>query len=351
MGYLLYTFVLATLALAPAVALHWIALSKWRQGWNKTSQCLLAKKQHLLKGRQVSLCLKHLEVMPHLVAASRDTTNVCLAAFTDRRWNCSSIKSAPNLTPDLVKGTREQAYVYALASASAAHTIARACSDGSLDSCGCGGAPHEPPHGDFKWGGCGHNVRHGLKFARNFADAPWRQKSVRKRVEATVNRHNNQAGRRAVRSSLQTDCKCHGVSGSCNIKTCWRALPRLRDIGERLKRKYSIATEVVQTHIGSRKKLMPANGKLSMYQKNDLIFVAKSPDYCLRDDRVGSAGTHGRLCNVTSQGTDSCDSMCCGRGYRTFTMEKLDRCQCKYYWCCYVKCKTCRTWVNAHECN
>ncbi|CAL1271593.1 unnamed protein product, partial [Larinioides sclopetarius] len=83
-------------------------------------------------------------------------------------------------------------------------------------------------------------------------------------------------------------------SGSCNIKTCWKALPRLSDIGDRLKRKYYIATEVKQRQIGSKYKLMPVNGKLSMYQKNDLIFVAKSPDYCLRDDRVGSLGTHGR---------------------------------------------------------
>ncbi|KFM80239.1 Protein Wnt-11b-2, partial [Stegodyphus mimosarum] len=130
-----------------------------------------------------------MEVMPHLVIAARDATSVCLAAFIDRRWNCSSINSAPHLTPDLVKGTREQAFVYALASAAVAHNIARACSDGSLASCGCGQIPHEPPHGDFKWGGCAHNVRHGLKFARNFADAPWRQKSVRKKVEASVNRH------------------------------------------------------------------------------------------------------------------------------------------------------------------
>lgn len=97
-----------------------------------------------------------------------------------------------------------------------------------------------------------------------------------------------------VRSSIQTDCKCHGVSGSCNVKTCWRALPRLREIGERLKRHYYIATEVVQRQVGSRRKLMPTNGKLSMYQKNDLIFVFKSPDYCLKDDRVGSPGTQGR---------------------------------------------------------
>ncbi|GIX97391.1 protein Wnt-11b-2 [Caerostris darwini] len=174
------------------------ALSKWRQGWNKSSLCLYAKKHYLLKGRQVTLCQKHLEVMTHLVSAAKEAKNVCLAAFSDMRWNCSSITRAPYLTPDLVKGTREQAFVYALASASVAHSIARVCSDGSLTTCSCGAIPHEPPHGDFKWGGCAHNVKHGLKFARNFADAPWRQKSVRKMVVASVNRHNNQAGRRNV---------------------------------------------------------------------------------------------------------------------------------------------------------
>ncbi|XP_015916686.1 protein Wnt-11b-2 [Parasteatoda tepidariorum] len=344
-------FIIAIVVLTPTTAVHWIALSKWREGWNRTSQCLYAKKNAFLKGRQVSLCQKHVEVMSHIVSAAKEATNVCLAAFSDMRWNCSSIKLAPYLTPDLTKGTREQAFVYSLASASVAHSIARVCSDGSLTTCSCGSMPHEPPHGDFKWGGCAHNVKHGLKFARNFADAPWRQKSVRKNVVATVNRHNNQAGRRAIRSSLQTDCKCHGVSGSCNIKTCWRALPRLSEIGERLKRKYYIATEVKQRQIGSKHKLLPANGKLSMYQKNDLIFVAKSPDYCLRDDRVGSIGTRGRLCNSTSTGTDSCDSMCCGRGYNIFTLETYSRCKCKYYWCCYVKCEVCRTWKQAQECN
>ena len=30
-------------------------------------------------------------------------------------------------------------------------------------------------------------------------------------------------------------CRCHGVSGSCEFKTCWRSLPRFADVGDYLK--------------------------------------------------------------------------------------------------------------------
>jgi hypothetical protein len=98
----------------------------------------------------------------------------------------------------------------------------------------------------------------------------------------------------AVESILVTQCKCRGVSGSCNIKTCWRALPTLAEIGERLKRKFAVATEVVSRRVVAGRKLLPASSAMGLYNEDDLIYVTKSPDYCLRDARVGSVGTRGR---------------------------------------------------------
>lgn len=43
---------------------------------------------------------------------------------------------------------------------------------------------------------------------------------------------------------MQRVCKCHGVSGSCSIRVCWRRLPALRAIGEALGQLYDGASHV-----------------------------------------------------------------------------------------------------------
>ena len=48
--------------------------------------------------------------------------------------------------------------------------------------------------------------------------------------------------------------------------------------------------------------------------------------------------------------SDSCRSMCCGRGYTSRQVQVHYRCECKYYWCCYVKCKTCSKVVQVNRC-
>lgn len=50
-----------------------------------------------------------------------------------------------------------------------------------------------------------------------------------------------------VKSLLRTDCKCHGVSGSCAMKTCWKSLPPFRVVGDVLMKKYNRA-RFVQGH-------------------------------------------------------------------------------------------------------
>lgn len=48
-----------------------------------------------------------------------------------------------------------------------------------------------------------------------------------------------------VKAMLQTECKCHGVSGSCTVRTCWRTLPSFRQIGDALMKKYYRARPVI----------------------------------------------------------------------------------------------------------
>lgn len=57
-----------------------------------------------------------------------------------------------------------------------------------------------------------------------------------------------------------------------------------------------------------------------------------------------------RQCNKTSSGSDSCDLMCCGRGYNPYSERVVERCHCKYHWCCYVTCKKCERTVEKYVC-
>lgn len=113
-----------------------------------------------------------------------------------------------------LSGTREQAYVYALSSAAITYTMARACASGALHHCTCALPPtHDPPGGNFKWGGCGDNVRWAANFAKQFADSIDRERDRERRegeevpkIEkdgkwknkglAAMNLHNNRVGRR-----------------------------------------------------------------------------------------------------------------------------------------------------------
>ena len=50
-----------------------------------------------------------------------------------------------------------------------------------------------------------------------------------------VNLWNNAAGRKTVKRKLKLVCKCHGVSGSCAVKICWKEVADFRVVGNALK--------------------------------------------------------------------------------------------------------------------
>lgn len=76
-----------------------------------------------------------------------------------------------------------------------------------------------------------------------------------------------------------------------------------------------------------------------------------APDYNAYFIIAGSLGTDNRICNDTSTDDgDSCDTMCCGRGYTSKTVQETINCGCKFQWCCFVKCKSCTVIQDRHTC-
>ena len=153
----------------------------------------------------------------------------------------------------------------------------------------------------------------------------------------------------AVKMHTILDCKCHGVSGSCQVKTCWKTMAPFSVVGSYLRDRYQKGILVTVDQSGNE--LVVAEGTYPATPSRDnLVFLEESPDYCVPNSNTGSLGTTGRVCNKTSPGHGSCGVLCCGRGFNTIQVEEEYRCACKFHWCCYVKCNICRRTVDKHVC-
>ncbi|CRK90869.1 CLUMA_CG004559, isoform A [Clunio marinus] len=276
-----------------------------------------------------------------------------------------------------LRRTPEMAFIHALAAATTASFIARACRDGQLASCGCSrSARPNQLHEDWTWGGCGDDLEFGYKFSQNFIDirekerkrgarglvtvptkneamgnetsadnattvsttlnpeeqakaddmlklqqkitqellnsnlkenernelqekinkeilnsklfvsnaeenvgrkkgGRYKQSSVKAR--SLMNLHNNEAGRRAVIKKHRIICKCHGVSGSCSLVTCWQQLSTIREIGDFLREQYEQATQV---KMNKRGRLQVKDPRYKVPTAVDLVYLDESPDWC-----------------------------------------------------------------------
>ncbi|KAK3599051.1 hypothetical protein CHS0354_012539 [Potamilus streckersoni] len=294
--------------------------------------------------KQYELCSAYPDVTASAIQGIQIAVHECQYQMRAHRWNCSTLEKKnknPYLSPLLERGYRESAFAYAIAAAGVTHQVSKACSLGKLKSCGCDMSMQGQIHDKFEWGGCSHNVEFGEDFAHKFMDA----KENAGDIHAKINLHNNKVGRLAVMKNVMRQCKCHGMSGSCEIKTCWKATPDFRVVGDVLKRKYHKATEVNFLNTADNR----SRRRLVRKQKNSmLLYYEKSPNFCDPNPEVDSPGTTGRFCNKTSDVVDNCETLCCGRGYNTLRVKRTERCHCKFHWCCYVVCQTCtyNEWVT-----
>ncbi|XP_076453436.1 protein Wnt-10a-like isoform X2 [Babylonia areolata] len=359
-----------------------------------------------LTANQYNLCRKYPDVTASAIQGVQIAIHECQFQLRTHRWNCSSLETKnknPHSSPLLAKGYKETAFAYAISAAGVTHQVSKACSMGKLKSCGCDMSvlyshphPHHqqhhpyhpragsryPGHGRhqfqhhqqnqaggqkassssssaaaaegaggggggggvgeaFEWGGCSHNVDFGERYAKRFLD----YKEEARDIHSQINLHNNRAGRLAVIRNVRKQCKCHGMSGSCELRTCWKATPEFRQVGKLLKKKFEDATKIDVSN-SAHGRIYKRNGKRP--RKMELLYFERSPNFCDPNPLVDSPGTTGRLCNKSSKGIDNCETLCCGRGYNTLKVKRSERCHCKFYWCCYVECKVCtyNEWVT-----
>ncbi|XP_033250393.1 protein Wnt-5-like isoform X1 [Drosophila miranda] len=181
----------------------------------------------------------------------------------------------------------------------------------------------------------------------NYVDGVDTLTTTTTKARSLMNLHNNEAGRRAVIKKTRITCKCHGVSGSCSLITCWQQLSSIREIGDYLREKYEEATKV---KLNKRGRLQVKNSQFKVPKAHDLIYIDESADWCRRNYVLHWPGTHGRVCHKSSSGLDSCAILCCGRGYNTKNIVVHERCNCKFHWCCQVKCEVCTKVLEEHTC-
>ena len=145
-----------------------------------------------------------------------------------------------------------------------------------------------------------------------------------------------------VRAKFRKVCRCHGVTGSCNMKTCWKELAPFNVVGQELKRIYHSAVRV--TFVNSKlHKRHNDRDRLVTKKEKKLVYLDSSPNYCARNTTAGSPGMRGRTWESDIVSVEKSRSLCnsCNLRNRTVEHQKQVKCKCKSVWCCIVKCDLC----------
>ncbi|KAJ1373534.1 Abnormal cell lineage protein 44 [Parelaphostrongylus tenuis] len=187
----------------------------------------------------------------------QDAMTQCADRMRFQQWDCSNVGHIMHDPPILKYGYRESALIWALSSAGAAWGVATACAQGWIEDCSCA---HDGQPG-WEYGGCSYSVQHGITASRKLLT---RTPIIRSPLRS-VEKHNLKAGRLAVKKTLISSCKCHGVSGSCQQKTCWKKTATLNHITDYLVDKYT------------RSRMLTDDQKP---KNSDLVFIEPSPDPC-----------------------------------------------------------------------
>ncbi|KPM06881.1 Wnt-8b-like protein [Sarcoptes scabiei] len=287
----------------------------------------------------------------------------CARQFAYERWPCPE-SILPHAYQNNLPINQEIAFVQAIISAGIVHTVTKNCSSGAIDNCRCSKMPSNSIksstpslktsddekasiRSEFRWGGCSDNIDLGYKIAVAYLD----DRETGRDFKAKIRLHNHRVGRISVKETMVKKCKCHGVSGSCSMQTCWMKVNEFREVGNYLKKAYRNAVKIEINRPGEQSISNAANWQL--------VYLQDSPDYCLPvNSALGSNGTLGRKCSMR-KGNDvsweerrSCRQLCKKCGHRVKREKQMitRSCNCKFEFCCEVQCQKCTKEEYSYVC-
>ncbi|XP_038047181.1 protein Wnt-6-like isoform X2 [Patiria miniata] len=314
------------------------------------SICRRSRKLRGSGNKQHDICRREPEIVDEVVKGTRLAMKECQYQLRYHRWNCTMLGNS--FVKILKQDTPETALANAITASGVAFTVTQACSLGDLLQCGCAESTKTTtsespgPDGSWEWGGCGDNIEFGYTKSKEFMDTQIRRRSD---VKTLITLHNNEAGRMTIKRFMRRECKCHGLSGSCTLRTCWEKMPSFREAGTRLMDRYKGSAKVTGGNDGET--LIPEDSTIKPPTELDLVYSMDSPDFCEPNPKTGSLGTEGRRCNSTSMDVGGCDILCCSRGYVEETVVYQVNCRCRFHWCCEVNCDNCTVQATINRCN
>ncbi|KAI6218900.1 Protein Wnt-4 [Aphelenchoides besseyi] len=288
----------------------------------------------------------------------QDAMEDCRSRMKFQSWDCTQPGTVIHEPSLLRYGYRETAYLLAMSAAGAAWGVATACAQGWLEECKC--LPRSTAQSsnsiadltdrfdssmslmetntldtmeDWSWQGCTYGVNYAIATSRKLFTRTGHHRGPLTKLE----KHNLKAGRLAVKKTLISQCKCHGVSGSCQQKTCWKKTADLTSITDHITERYYKAKQVAN--------------EMTKVRNSDLIYLEPSPQTCTPYTyEIQQRRSLPRVCNWRNEthSMGDCNSLCCGRGFTVRHEPVTYKCDCKFIWCCKLQCNEClqHQWIS-----
>lgn len=134
------------------------------------------------------------------------------------------------------------------------------------------------------------------------------------------------------------------------MKTCYSELIDFTELAAKIKVKHDSACEVDSN--GHSVNAWVPRGSCKSFTSKDLIFRREN-DWCRVNDLIGARGVVGRVCDVNSEGSNSCGNLCrrCQKTPMRKTEVVLTERNCQFHFCCKITCEQTISEQTYHVCS